>query len=212
MKLVLKERVENLGEPGDIVDVKPGYGRNYLVPKGFAIPATEGSLRQARILKAAADAHAEERREEAEALAERLGEVELTFLRRAPEESDTLYGSVTASDIAEALAVDGFEVEHPQVRLGQPLKALGEHGVEIGLPQGVVATVRVQIEREEDAAADKAAYVVEKPEEELEGAEAAGAESAGPGEAAAEERRGEAAGEPVAESPGASEEVEEPEA
>lgn len=151
MKLVLKERVENLGEPGDIVDVKPGYGRNYLVPKGLAIPATEGSLRQARMMKAAAEARAEERREEAEKLAQRLADVELAFTRRAAEEAETLYGSVSSSDIVGALEEGhDIELERPQVKLGQPLKNLGEHTVEVSLPQGIVASLKIAIEREED--------------------------------------------------------------
>lgn len=195
MKLILKERVENLGEPGDVVDVKPGYGRNFLVPKGLAMPATEGSLRNVRQLKRAAIAKAEEQRQVAEELAERLSEVELRFERKAAE-GDTLYGSVSATDVAEALAGEGFDIDKGQVKLEHAIKSIGVREVSIGLSQGVPASVKVWVLREgEEAAPEGAEAAQAEPAPEAAGSEAAGEieETAEPAAAADREEADEGA-------------------
>ena len=148
MKLILQEAVENLGEPGDIVDVKRGYGRNYLLPKGFAVIATAENERMVEALKArraereAADAAA------AEALAESLSGVSINVKRKVAE-GDTLYGSVSAADVAAALAEEGFEVGKDQVKLDHPIKNLGVFEVQLHLSYGVETNVKVWVVREE---------------------------------------------------------------
>ena len=151
MKVILKQTVENLGEPGQVVTVKPGYARNYLLPQGLAYEASEANLR--RIEEEQKQAEEQARRDylEGRRRAAQLEGVSLTFRARAGEEGQ-LYGSVTNADIADRLnegSLD-FEVDRKQVLLDEPIKALGDYHVAIRLLTDVQAEVKVTVEAEED--------------------------------------------------------------
>lgn len=148
MRIILKSEVENLGTFGDIVRVAPGYGRNYLIPRGLAAEATPGNLKQ---FEAEKDAHLKKiqvKVEAAEAQKAKLDSVVLSFARKTSEE-DKLFGSVTAHDIEEALKAQGFEVERKNIVLPDHIKALGEHKVSVKLLSQVVANITVNVTKEE---------------------------------------------------------------
>ena len=149
MKLILRENVIHLGEPGDIVDVAPGYGRNFLLPKGKAVLANPANLRLIEQQITKLKARSDELRVAAEGIAERLSAITLRMQRRAADE-ETLYGSVSVIDIADALASQGFEIEKGSVELEHPVKTLGEHQIAIALAHGVTAAVKLVVESEED--------------------------------------------------------------
>jgi large subunit ribosomal protein L9 len=144
MEVILREDVKSLGKAGDLVRVKPGYGRNYLLPSGLAYEATEGNKKRIAAETRARSTRAEAERTEAQAQAARLGAVELTLKGKAGEEGK-LFGSVTASDIAEALAGKGFEVDRRRIELDQPIKTLGRHTVGVRLHADVRAEIRVDV-------------------------------------------------------------------
>ena len=144
MDVILREDVKSLGKAGDLVRVKPGYGRNYLLPSGLAYEATEGNKKRIAAETRARSTRAEAERTEAQAQAARLGAVELTLKGKAGEEGK-LFGSVTASDIAEALAAKGFEVDRRRIELDQPIKTLGRHTVGVRLHADVRAEIRVDV-------------------------------------------------------------------
>lgn len=154
MKLILKTRVEHLGEPGQVVNVKPGYGRNYLLPQGLAYEASPGNLRRIEEEQARAAERARRDLNEAKRRASQLSGVVLTFAMRAGEGDDAkLFGSVTAADIAERLNGLGkldFEVDRRTVVLDEPIKTLGTHSVHVRLHAEVSPAVEVQVERSED--------------------------------------------------------------
>ena len=137
MEVILRQAVENLGKPGDLVAVKAGYARNYLIPRGFALAANEGNKKRIEQQKARLEAAENERRGAAQQLADRLEQVSLTFSARVGEE-EKLFGSVTAADIAQQLHAQGFEIEKRQVDLHEPIKSLGVYRIPIN-----VAGVRV---------------------------------------------------------------------
>lgn len=148
MRIILKSEVENLGTFGDIVRVAPGYGRNYLIPRGLAAEATPGNLKQ---FEAEKDAHLKKiqvKVEAAETQKAKLDSVVLSFARKTSEE-DKLFGSVTAHDIEEALKAQGFEVERKNIVLPDHIKALGEHKVSVKLLSQVVANITVNVTKEE---------------------------------------------------------------
>ena len=144
MEVILRQAVENLGKPGDLVAVKSGYARNYLIPRGFALPATEGNRRRIEQQKARLEAAEAERRGTAQQVADRLEQVSLTFSARVGEE-EKLFGSVTAADIAQQLQAQGFEIEKRQVDLHDPIKSLGVYRVPIKLHAEVKPEVRVWV-------------------------------------------------------------------
>ncbi len=150
MQVLLMDEVEHLGEMGDVVTVKRGYGRNFLLPKGLAVLATRGNLRQMEHHKRIVAEKMKRIRLESEDLAKNLNAQELEFVERVGE-SGTLYGAVTSMDIARELAERGFEVERRKIQLAAPIKEVGETEVEIRLPQRVVATVKVIVRAEEEA-------------------------------------------------------------
>ena len=147
MDVILREDVEKLGRAGEVVTVKDGYGRNYLLPHGLAYPATEASRRQLGAEQQQRDRRAAATRAEAEALAERLGAVSLSFTMKAGE-GDKLFGSVTAGDIADGLGREGFTVEKRAVELPEPIKALGVNKVPVRLHADVKPEVRVWVVKE----------------------------------------------------------------
>ena len=160
MKLILKQNVTHLGEPGDVVEVADGYGRNYLLPKDLAVVATPASLRLIEQQMTKLTAKSEEMRLAAEAIAEQIGALRLTMERKAAEE-DTLYGSVSVADVAEALDERGFEVEKGNIHLEHPIKKVGEFEIPIALAHGVTGTVKVVVVPEADGAEEPVVVVPE---------------------------------------------------
>jgi large subunit ribosomal protein L9 len=150
MEVILREHVENLGRRGEVVKVAAGYARNYLLPQKLALPVTEENRRQVERERKTAEAQELAERKDAEGVATRLADIELSFARRVGE-NDTLYGSVTAADIAEALAERAFDVEKRKVHLHEPLKQLGEFTVPVKLHRDVTAEVRVKVVKLEEA-------------------------------------------------------------
>jgi large subunit ribosomal protein L9 len=147
MKVILREDVENLGRGGELVDVKPGYGRNYLLPRGLAVVANPKNIREIEHQKAVASAKAAKMKASAEALAKRLSDTPLTVKRKAGEQ-DKLFGSVTAMDLAEALAQRGLAIDRRSIDLGEPIKTLGDFEVPVKLHHEVVGKVKVKVEAE----------------------------------------------------------------
>jgi len=147
MKLILREDVENLGKGGEVVDVKPGYGRNYLLPRGLAVAANPKNVRELEHQKAVASAKAAKLKASAQAVAKRLAETPVTLKRKVGEQ-DKLYGSVTALDVAEALSSRGLSIDRRAIDLGEPLKTVGEFEVPVKLHSEVVGKVKVTVEPE----------------------------------------------------------------
>lgn len=148
MEVILREDVPNLGTVGDIVKVKPGYARNYLLPRGLAVVADHRNIHVLEHQKRVVADKRERDRRHAETLAQKLSSVRLTIKARAGEEGK-LFGSVTNLDIEKALAEQGFAVERRRIRLEDPIKAIGEHVVPVHLGVGVDAPVTVVVEAEE---------------------------------------------------------------
>jgi len=150
MKLILRKVVENLGEPGDIVDVKAGYGRNYLLPQGLAYEASQGNIKRLEEEKAQAEERARRDYLEAKRRAAQMDHISLTFHARAAE-AGKLFGSVTSGDIADRANEQGldFKIERRQVVMDEPLKALGASMIPVRLHADVVVEIEVKVEREE---------------------------------------------------------------
>jgi large subunit ribosomal protein L9 len=144
MEVILREHVDNLGRRGDVVKVADGYARNYLLPRKLALAVTEPNKRQIERERKVAEVREMEEKSAAEAVAQRLGQLEIEIPRRVGE-NDTLYGSVTSADIAHALTGKGFEIEKKRIQLGEPLKALGESIVPIRIHREVTAQVKVRV-------------------------------------------------------------------
>ena len=147
MKLILREDVENLGRGGDVVDVKPGYGRNFLLPRGLAVVANPKNLREIEHQKSVAAAKAAKLKASAEAVAKRLAETPVTLKRKVGEQ-DKLFGSVTALDIAEALSARGLQLDRRSIDLADPIKTVGDFEVGVKLHHDVVGKVKVKVEAE----------------------------------------------------------------
>jgi large subunit ribosomal protein L9 len=146
MRVILKNEVHNLGDAGDIVKVADGYGRNFLLPRGLAVVANEGSVAQAEHNKKVAEAIKKKQTATARALAEKLEGTAIT-LRREAGEDDRLFGAVTNRDIADALAADGVTVDRKSIQLTDPIKSIGLFNVPIRLHRQVTANVRVYVIR-----------------------------------------------------------------
>ncbi len=155
MDVILTENVKNLGTIGEVVKVKPGYGRNYLVPQGLAVEASDSNLKEMEHHKRQLNRKAEKLSQEAADIKARIEAVECTFVHKASEEGK-LFGSVTSMEIAEGLAAKGIEIDRRKILLDQPIKDLGEHLIEIKLNAGVNATVKVNV-LSEDSQAEPAA-------------------------------------------------------
>lgn len=147
-EIILKQDVENLGETGEVVDVKPGYARNYLLPQGMAVPATEGNLERIQEERRRVERAEVREREEAEELASALGGRSITFHVRAGEEG-RLYGSVTASDITDELAEQGVAVDRRRLVLDEPIKELGVYNVAVDLHEDVRPELKIWVVAEE---------------------------------------------------------------
>jgi large subunit ribosomal protein L9 len=144
MEVILREHVEHLGARGDVVKVTPGYARNYLLPRKLALAVTENNRRQIEREKKLAEARDMEERAAADAVAARLGATQIEIARRVGE-NDTLYGSVTSADVAQALKDKGFDIDKRKIQLPEPLKALGESTVPVKIHREVVAQVKVRV-------------------------------------------------------------------
>ena len=144
MEVILRNAIDKLGHPGDIVDVSSGYARNYLLPRGFAFLATDGNKKRISLEKGRLEAAENDRRTAASAIAEKLAEVSVTFAARVGEEGK-LFGSVTTADIAHQLEVQGYHIEKRQIELNEPLKSLGVYRVGIRLHADVKPEIKVWI-------------------------------------------------------------------
>jgi large subunit ribosomal protein L9 len=151
MQVILLERIEKLGQMGDVVAVKDGFARNYLVPQGKALRATKGNLAQFEQRRVQLEAANLQRKEDATAAAAKVDGRSVTILRQAGE-TGQLYGSVNARDIAEAFTASGVTIDKRQVRLDSPLKSLGIHAVRVALHPEVVVQVSVNIARSAEEA------------------------------------------------------------
>jgi large subunit ribosomal protein L9 len=144
MRVILKKEVTNLGDAGDIVNVKPGYGRNYLIPRGLAMPASEGSIKQVEHQKRLADAIRKQQLEAARALGQKLSATSVTIRREAGDD-DRLFGSVTNRDVAEALSAEGVTVDRRSIQLEDNIRTLGLFQVPVRLHRDITATVKVYV-------------------------------------------------------------------
>ncbi|MGI8954065.1 MAG: 50S ribosomal protein L9 [Nocardioidaceae bacterium] len=144
MKLILTHEVTDLGSPGDIVEVKGGYGRNYLLPRGFAIRWTRGAAKQVDSIKKARDARAVHDLDDAKAIKARLEENPVNVRVNAGP-GGRLFGAVTVSDVAESLKAAGLEADKRRIDLGHPIKTLGSHQVSVRIHPEVVATATLNV-------------------------------------------------------------------
>jgi len=144
MEIILRQAVENLGKPGDVVKVKNGYARNYLLPHNLAYEATPGNLKRIQQERSRLEAAEGQRRGSAQEVATKLEQVSLTFSARVGEEGK-LFGSVTASDIAQQLEQQGFHIEKRQIDLHEPIKSLGVYRVPVKLHADVKPEIRIWV-------------------------------------------------------------------
>ena len=147
MEVILRDHVEKLGKRGEIVKVSDGYARNYLLPRKLALPATEGNRKHVERERKIMETREAEEKSQAEAIASRLSTVDITIARRVGE-TEQLYGSVTASDIAEFLKTKGFEIDRRKLILPEPIKTIGEHDVPLKLHREVTAPLKVKVVKE----------------------------------------------------------------
>ena len=166
IELLLLETIDNLGIVGDVVKVKPGYARNYLLPHGLAEAPSEEKIKELSARRAEVEAELKQLRSEQEALIEKLAAVELT-LERSSNESGLLFGGVSQHDISEALKAEGFAVEDRHVRIGEKINRLDTYDIPIQVSKELKCEIKLWV-------------VSDKPQEELEAeaAEAAAAEKA----------------------------------
>lgn len=150
MKIVLVKDVPNLGKTGDVKTVADGYARNYLLPRGLAVLASEGALRHIEVQRKAEDRRRKRALEDAQDLADALSQLRLTFQAKVGEK-ERLYGSITSHDIAKAIEKEiNKPIDRRKIALDEPIKTLGAHYVPVKLLADVVAEVTVVVEKEED--------------------------------------------------------------
>jgi len=147
MKVILRSDVERLGRTGEVVTVKPGYARNYLFPRGLALEASNRAVELIEVEKKRDVKLQEKKREEATALASKLEQLSLTISKQAGE-SDKLFGSVTAMEVAESLAKEGFEIDKRKIEIEEPIKTLGIYTVPVKLHAEVTAKVKLWVVKE----------------------------------------------------------------
>jgi large subunit ribosomal protein L9 len=149
MQVILRDDMDNLGKSGEVVNVKPGYARNYLLPRGFAIKATASDVKRVEHEKRVIAARTAKLAKEAQAEADGLSKVSVSIARAVGEE-EKLYGSVTSRDIAEALGEQGVKVDSKKIHLEEPIKTLGLTEVQVKLGRGVNATIKVWVVKKEE--------------------------------------------------------------
>ena len=147
MDIILREHIDNLGRRGDVVKVARGYARNYLLPRKLALPVTENNRRQIERERKLAEVREAADKQTAEAFAARWGSAECVLARRVGEQ-DTLYGSVTAADIAESLAAQQIDVDKRKIQLGEPIRELGEFSIPVKVHREVTAQVALKVIKE----------------------------------------------------------------
>ena len=148
MQVILRDDMDNLGKSGEVVNVKEGYARNYLLPRGLAIKATAGDVKRVEHEKRVIAARTAKLAKEAQAEADGLSKISVSIARAVGEE-DKLYGSVTSRDIAEALAAQNVKVDSKRIHLEEPIKTLGMTEVQVKLGRGVNATIKVWVVKQE---------------------------------------------------------------
>lgn len=144
MQVILREDVHNLGKAGEVVVVRPGFGRNFLIPQGKAAVATAGNVQQIEHEKKIIAAKTAKLQKDAQSIADRLKQIEVQ-IERAVGEEDKLFGSVTSRDIAEALLAKGVTIDHKKLVIADTIKTIGLHTVEAKLGQGVTAQIKVVV-------------------------------------------------------------------
>ena len=149
MQVILRDDMENLGKSGEVVNVRPGYARNFLLPRGHAIKATESDVKRVEHEKRVIAARTAKLAKETQAEADKLSKVSVSIPRAVGEE-DKLYGSVTTRDIAEALQAQGVTIDAKKLVLEEPIKSLGLTEVGVKLGRGVTATIKVWVVKKED--------------------------------------------------------------
>lgn len=155
MKVILKNDVEKVGRKGDIVNVAPGFGRNFLIPRKLALEVTASNLKMIEIERQALKKKAEAERQSFQGVIQKLNDVTLTFPRRAGEK-DVIFGSVSAGDIKEALDKLGFEVDKKKIHLDEPIKRLGNFTVPVKVYNEDKAEVKIVVVKEEAAEGEPA--------------------------------------------------------
>ena len=144
MEVILREHVDNLGRRGEVVKVADGYARNYLLPRKLALLATDGNKKQIERERAKFDAKEADEQKIAQAMADRLANLEVVIARKVGD-TQALYGSVSTADIADGLAAKGFEIERRKIHLPDPIKQLGEFNIPVKLHRDVAATIKVKV-------------------------------------------------------------------
>jgi|SRR4051812_47522760 large subunit ribosomal protein L9 len=152
MEVILREHVDNLGRRGEIVKVADGYARNFLLPRKLALPATEGNKKHVERERKIMESREAEDKAQAEAIASRLAAVDISIARRVGE-TEQLYGSVTAGDIADFLKAKGFEIDRRKLILPEPIKTIGDHNVPLKLHREVTVPLVVKVVKEGGSAA-----------------------------------------------------------
>jgi large subunit ribosomal protein L9 len=147
MQIILQEDIEKLGHRGDVVTVKPGYARNFLLPRKLAVEATSGNMKAIERIRTSLGKKTATELEAAQKQAELLNGVSVKFTRKTGE-NDQMFGSVTSADVAEALAAQGFKIDKRQVQLGEPIKIIGESAVTLKVFREVTAQIKVSVEKE----------------------------------------------------------------
>ncbi len=162
MKVILKQDVDKLGRKGDIVNVAPGFGRNYLIPRGMAIAVTPTNVKMIEIERQALRKKLEAERQSYKSLAGKLGQVTLTFARKAGDK-DVIFGSVSAADVKDGLDRLGFEVDKKKILLDEPIKRLGNFAVPVKVSPEDRAEVKIVVVREESGDATESGGQSEGP-------------------------------------------------
>jgi large subunit ribosomal protein L9 len=147
MQIILQEDVDKLGHRGDVVTVKPGYARNFLLPRKLAIAATAGNMKALERIRTALAKKTATELEAAEKQAQLLNGVALKFARKTGE-NDQMFGSVTTADIAEGLEAQGFKIDKRQVQLAEPIKVIGERDITVKVFREVTAAIKINVEKE----------------------------------------------------------------
>jgi large subunit ribosomal protein L9 len=148
MKVILKQDVEKLGRRGDVVNVAPGYGRNYLIPRKMALAVTPTNMKAIEIERQALKKKVEVERKTFQSLVEKLNQVTLTFARRAGDK-DVIFGSVSSGDIRDGLAGLGYDIDKKKILLDEPIKRLGNFAVPVKISLDDRAEVKIVVAREE---------------------------------------------------------------
>lgn len=148
MQIILQEDIEKLGRRGDVVTVKPGYARNFLLPRKLALEATGGNMKALERIRTALAKKTATELAAAQKQAELLNGVSLSFTRKTGE-NDQMFGSVTSADISEALAAQNFKIDKRQVQLAEPIKIIGDYPVTIKVFRDVTAQIQIHVAKEE---------------------------------------------------------------